>query len=152
MFHGLSELELLREDWESCLHETEYLLFQKGAGAYTSIHVEFRQWAQEYMPQWAIQQEQLLVYFIYTYFCGAVYDGRAYAKIQMSVVSVFLIGELLITRWLKNEKQLSTEEVLEIVCRYSRELEHSDKNLEHMERNMEKHLIPLFKKKGKQSI
>ncbi|MEI3218530.1 MAG: hypothetical protein V8S08_01480 [Lachnoclostridium sp.] len=32
-----------------------------------------------------------LWYFIYTYFCGAVYDGRVYAKVRMSVISVFLL-------------------------------------------------------------
>ena len=40
------------------------------------------------MPDYEIQYEQLLVYFISTYFCGAVYDREAYVKVQMAVVSV----------------------------------------------------------------
>ena len=31
-------------------------------------------------PDWQIQKEQLLVYWIYTYFCGAVYDDEIFAK------------------------------------------------------------------------
>ena len=32
------------------------------------------------MPDWDIMLEQMLVYFVFTYFCGAVYDGRIQAK------------------------------------------------------------------------
>ena len=54
--------------------------------------------------------EQLLVYFISTYFCGAVYDGEAFAKAQMAVVSTLLIHELLMAQWKMNEKALSIKE------------------------------------------
>lgn len=37
-------------------------------------------------------------------------------------------------RWTKNEQHLTTEDVIEIVYRYSREVEHSDENLEKMEK------------------
>ena len=96
--------------------------------------------------QLELLREDWEVYFIYTYFCGAVYDGRAYAKIQMAVVSVMLIYEMLAARWRKNEKQLDFEDVVEIVYRYSREVEHSDQNLEAMEQMMEEQLIPWFSK------
>ena len=91
------------------------------------------------MPDWEIKCEQLLVYFIFTYFCGAVYDGRVYSKVQMAVSSVRCIYQLMAARWKKNEKELQTEEIVELVYRYSREVEHSDENLEQMERMMEEH-------------
>ena len=69
------------------------------------------------------------IFFISTYFCGAVYDGEAFAKAQMAVVSTLLIHELLMAQWKMNEKALSIKDVIEIVYRYSRELEHSDSNL-----------------------
>ena len=55
---------------------------------------------------------------------------------QMAVVSVLLIHELLMAQWLKQEKVLELENVVETVYRYSRELEHSDPNLDLMERLM----------------
>ena len=90
---------------------------------------EFYAWMAKEMPEYEIQYEQLLVYFISTYFCGAVYDGEALAKAQMAVVSTLLIHELLMAQWKMNEKALSIKDVIEIVYRYSRELEHSDSNL-----------------------
>ena len=113
---------------------------------YTKNKQEFHTWLNTYMPDYEIQYEQLLVYFISTYFCGAVYDGEAYVKVQMAVVSVLLIHELLMAQWLKNEKMLEMEDVVDTVYRYSRELEHSDQNLNLMEKLMRRDLLSWFKK------
>ena len=125
---------MLREDWDVHLKETEYLLFGNGAKGYQNIQEEFEDWISENWKDFSICCEQLLVYFIDTYFCGAVYDGRAYSKVRMAVVSVFYIYEMLKARWCKNDKMLDREDVIMIVYRYSREIEHSDRNLELMER------------------
>ena len=81
--------------------------------------------------------EQLLVYFITTYFCGAVYDEYVASKIKMSVCSAFYIEELATAQWLKNDGKLALQEFTRLVYRYSRELEHSDENLITMDRMME---------------
>ena len=47
----------------------------------------------------------------------------------MAVVSTLLIHELLIAQWMKQEKVLDINDVIDTVYRYSRELEHSDLNL-----------------------
>ena len=67
-------------------------------------------------------------------------------KVQMAVVSVHLIHELLMAQWLKNEKMLEMEDVVDTVYRYSRELEHSDPNLNLMEKLMRRNLLSWFKK------
>ena len=81
--------------------------------------------------------EQLLVYFITTYFCGAVYDEYVASKVKMSVCGVFYIEELALAQWLKNGEKLTLQELTTFVYRYSRELEHSDENLITMDRIME---------------
>ncbi|MGN1267660.1 MAG: flagellin lysine-N-methylase [Dorea sp.] len=143
----LYELELLKESWFVALKETECWLYaykrqtddlDKSVETYNSYSEQFEKWMDEYMPEWDIISEQLLVYFIFTYFCGAVYDGRVYAKTQMAVYSLLVISEILKGRWLKNEKMLDMDDVRDVVYRYSRELEHSDKNLEKLEKMMEK--------------
>lgn len=134
LFRKLYRLDLLHEEWAVHLEETEALLFGKGAAFYAGLHEEFADWLKENMPDYRIFLEQLLVYFIYTYFCGAVYDGRVYAKARMAVVNVFFIYEMFAARWLKNERMLDMEEVTMLVYRYSREIEHSDINLERVER------------------
>ena len=130
LFGKLYELELLREDWDKSLKEAEERLYWRGAGAYTSLREAFETWVREKGNTWEVQKEQLLVYFIFTYFCGAVYDGKVYAKALLSVTNVFLMEEILMARWAKNGGQLDSEDIEEIVYRYSREIEHSDKNLE----------------------
>ena len=85
-----------------------------------------------------ILTEQLLVYFIFTYFCGAVYDEKIFVNAQMAAGSVALIWDILAARWLKNGKTLDQDDVIEVIYRYSRELEHSDKNMKKIWKLLEK--------------
>lgn len=133
LYEKLHTLELLRDDWESLVYETEVILYEQSWEDYDQLEKEFANWLKEEMPDGEIQCEQILVYFLSTYFCGAVYDGEAYEKAMLALISICLIHELLLARWLKNEKTLTTEDVIEIVYRYSREIEHSDPNLEEVE-------------------
>ena len=85
-----------------------------------------------------IHLEQLLVYFLFTYFPGAVYDGEIYAKAQLAVYCTWMIWEIWMSRWLKNEKFIDLEEMTELVYRFSREVEHSDLNLRAVEEFLSK--------------
>ena len=51
----------------------------------------------------------------------------------MSVDSVHILHEMLIAKWIEGNKTLSEKDIQWVVYRYSRELEHSDLNLEAME-------------------
>ncbi len=137
LFALLYHLEFLADDWEDTLQETERLLYAAGKTQYCKIKDSFAAWKSENLPDWDIMCEQLLVYFIYTYFCGAVYDEYVASKVKMSVCSVFYIEELAAAQWLKNGEALTMRELIRIVYRYSRELEHSDENLCTMDRIME---------------
>lgn len=127
------QLEQLHDHWESHLEETEDILYRAGSGAYRTLREEFEKWMKEHFPDYEIWLEQLLVYFIQTYFCGAVYDGYIASKVKMSIISVHMIFEMLMARWYRNEAFLDMEEVIQVVYEYSRELEHSDWNLEKIE-------------------
>jgi len=136
-FSLLHKLELLKEDWYVTLTETQKLLYQN-EDMYVLLRDGFRIWCREHLPDWDIIREQILVYFVFTYFCGAVYDGRIYGKIQMAAASLFYIEQMLMACFVKNEGHLYEEDMLDIVYRYSREVEHSDANLEKLEKLMEK--------------
>lgn len=137
LFSLLHNLEFLADDWEETLGKAEGLLYGKEADTYQSIKNDFDSWKAVNFPDWDIMTEQLLVYFITTYFCGAVYDEYVASKVKMSVCSVFYIEELATAQWVKNSGTLSDAEFTRIVYRYSRELEHSDENLITMDRMME---------------
>lgn len=138
LMRKLYRLEALKPDWRRVLTESEVRLYGMGADAYRRYCEEYEWWMDEHFPDWQVKCEQLFVYFVYTYFCGAVYDERVYGKVQMAAVSVLLIGELWKAAWLRNEGKLDLEDMAEVVYRYSRELEHSDENLELFEKMMEK--------------
>lgn len=57
---------------------------------------------------------------------------------KLAAVSRLLIEEMLAARWVKNERTLYKEDITETVYRYSREIEHSDRNLAAMERFMDR--------------
>ena len=151
LFEKLYDLEFLKEDWYVLLRETEMLLYGKTDSLaeqskangkaereyYKELQKEFTLWANENVDM-EIHLEQLLVYFLFTYFPGAVYDGEIYAKVQMAVYCTWMIEKLWMARWIRNEKSLELEEMTELVYRFSREVEHSDDNLKKVEKLMEK--------------
>ena len=176
LFQKLYELELLREEWDVLLRETQEALFyptkvfvqrkaeipkriwnigkSRKSGNTTTLNQKtsqllvskehflqyrqaFEEWKTEH-PEIEIHLEQLLVYFLFTYFVGAVYDGQVFAKAQMAVYCTWMIELLWMGRWLRNGKKLEQEEMIELVYRFSREVEHSDDNLEHIEKIMGK--------------
>lgn len=137
MFSKLYELELLRDDWNVTLHKTQDMLFFTLKENYSELRKEFDAWKQD-NPQIDIHLEQILVYFLFTYFPGAVYDGEVFAKAQMSVYCTWMVEELWMAQWLMNGKTIYIEEMTELVWRFSREIEHSDENLNSLDEIMQK--------------
>lgn len=83
--------------------------------------------------EYAVEYEQLLMYYVFNTLCGAVYDGDLYSKIKLTVVHTMLIQELDLGAWLAKGKEFTFEDQVELVHRYARETEHSDLNLDAME-------------------
>lgn len=77
--------------------------------------------------------EQIIVYFISIYLLGAVYDDNISGKVNACVGHAVELYMLLMARWLRNGETLSADDLIELSYRYSREIEHSDENLEQVE-------------------
>ena len=133
----LWKLESISKEWDYQFLETEMLLYRKGKDAYETLSREYDEWISRNMKELDIVLEQIMVYFIYTYMCGAVYDGYLNSKIRMSLVSMYYINEMLKARWIKNDKTLEFDDVIYATYKYSRQLEHSDENLIKMEEMMD---------------
>lgn len=129
IYKNLYELEVLDENWTKRLKAYEELLYKEGEEAYQKSRQEFRNYykAQEY------QYTQILVYFLFGYFSGAVYDENAYDKVRFAVVNTLLIQEMDIALWISNGKKMDFGGQVDLVHRFAREMEHSDPNLEEME-------------------
>ena len=113
-FDALIEMEVLEESWRNSIKE---------AKAFWIAHKEsFTTWKATMYP--AVEKEflfeKLLECLLYTYFCGAVYDGQIYARTMIAVQS---------TRWLMMLDAASNQELAKTIYLYSREVEHSDLNV-----------------------
>ena len=128
MFKLLYEMEFLKENWYPLLKETEAILYEQKKRPKET-------------PDWEIYLEQLLVYFVSTYFLGAVYDGEVYSKVQMAVYASWMVHQLWTARWIQNDESIDLEEMIDLLYRFSREVEHSDINLKRLEKLMQKNKI-----------
>ena len=129
-------LERLRPEWDQVLDGAEKWLYQGSEETYHKICEEFHKAygsLGSHKEEWENLGEQLLMFFVYTYFCGAVYDDMVCSKMELALFSVRWIQEFLMVRWLENGKKLSMKDVEEISWRYAREVEHSDDNLNALE-------------------
>lgn len=163
----LDELELLYDDWEDVLIESQSLLFGDGAETFAENRRRFESWWRdncevtgchpgqnsdaagndatedrsedieecvgELRMTMDIFLEQIIVYFISIYLLGAVYDDNISGKVNACVGHAVELYMLLMARWLRNGETLSVDDLIELSYRYSREIEHSDENLEQVE-------------------
>ncbi|WP_097006642.1 flagellin lysine-N-methylase [Lacrimispora amygdalina] len=135
-FSLLDKMEVINQDWPFYIGELKTLLFEQGPDHYGYERENFQRYFDkipERKREWDQWMEQLLVYFVYTYFCGAVYDGNPYVKLKMAVICTILIEELALAIYIKHAGSLTFNEFVRLVHRLSRELEHSDANLNALE-------------------
>ena len=129
------EMEVLSPSWHNFLKEN--LAFhtqcndQEIMQLYNSFHAA--------MPEWKIQSEQLVLYWLYTYFCGAVYDDQIFAKVKLALVCTLMIQDLSVGMYQKSRQPLTLKDQIRICYLFSRELEHSDPNLNKMEELLDQH-------------
>lgn len=131
-FSLFDRLEILKGDWPQYSGKRRAVLFDKEAKGYETLQRDFKAWLiekgerRELWEQWG---EQLMVYFLFTYFCGAVYDGQAYEKVKLAVVSTLLIQDMAKALWSEREGMFELSDMVDLAHRYAREVEHSDLNL-----------------------
>lgn len=135
LFEHMVELERLREEWSDVLEELGNTLYAGGETHYRkciSVFEAYLESETDFAKQWEDIGIRLFVFFLYTYFCGAVYDDWIYSKMALAVESVRFIRELYICRWIR-QGELQMKDYVELAYRYAREIEHSDQNLNDME-------------------
>ncbi len=135
-FSLFEKLEVLNPDWPQYIDSLKQILFDAGAESYEENRNAFDRYLMEEKDrkrQWEQWSEQLMVYFIFTYFCGAVYDEHPYAKAKLAAVSTLLIQEMAQAVFKRNKGRLDFKEFVHLAHRFSREVEHSDVNLNTLE-------------------
>ncbi len=124
----LYRLEVLDERFRPYLLHTQEVLYQEEIEGYDKLWVRFQQ---ELDLQ--VELEQILIYFVYSYYCGSIYDGETFRKYQFAFMIVNMIEEFWFAQWKEQGEQLALEDRVRIVYRFAREIEHSDFNLDMLE-------------------
>ena len=110
----LLRMEVLESAWTDSILATQ---------KYWSMHpADSRQWNLAMYPTADLEFvfEKLFQSLFFSYFCGAVYDGQIYARAMIAVQSV---------RFLMMISAATEEELASVIYLYSREVEHSDPNV-----------------------
>lgn len=137
----LSSLEVVQKEWPEYLSGKMQTLYGDGEEIYREYRRLFEKQyldAAEGEKFHSIWMEQLMVYAVSTYFCGAVYDGLVLSKAKLGLVMTLVIRELCLAFWVEHGGMLSFEDAVEIAHRFSREMEHSDMNLNIVEEMLER--------------
>lgn len=122
----LEQLERLDPGWQELLTGEHMFLAHTDPEAYSRIYGEFLRITEEDRER---RLEKLALFFIYTYFCGAVYDDGIYPKAALAFFSAEWIQELLMMEWYIKGSRPDGEAWIRMSYRYAREIEHSDSNL-----------------------
>ncbi len=126
MLEQFFKLEVLRDSWPQLLERTI-----ENVG---NQWIEMRWIKSSKDADLDIVTEHLMVYFIFTYFCGAVYDQEAHTKMKFAVIGTLVILEIAKTLWAEDTQAGKMAAILEAAKLYSREVEHSDENIELLEK------------------
>lgn len=135
-FECLSEMEHLRADFGPEVSRVSEYLYQAGKEAYElkrqAFLEAFGEGGQNF-TKWQNFKRNLFWFFIYTYFCGAVYDDSIVTKAGMACFAVECVEELVMYHWLTDPENTKKEEWLRLAGALAREVEHSDDNLNYLE-------------------
>lgn len=110
--------------------------FEENKEVLTQIHKEFNDYYRENLYKF----KNILVYFIFRYFMKAVFDYDMSAKIKLAIVSTLMIKELSIVRWVE-KGEFTEEDLVDIAHMYSKDIEHSDENIETLQEIFETNKI-----------
>lgn len=86
----------------------------------------------EYYKDNLYKFENILNYFIFRYFMKAIFDYDMSAKMKLAIISTLMIRELVLVKWIE-EGQLTEEDMVNISHMYSKDIEHSEENIEDLQ-------------------
>ncbi len=128
ILNAYSQLEILNEQWQYYLDDMYSMLHSKDMSPsdYSVLVKEFT----EYINDRNYEYLNMLKYFVFRYFMKSSYDHDVFGKLQLVITNYFVIRDMDIVKWLKNNKEFSFEDRIDTVHIFSREVEYSEDNLE----------------------
>lgn len=120
-------LEEINEIWPKIIANAINVFYTKNnLEFYETSHTKFK----EYYKNKLYEYENLIVYFINRYFMRCLLDADLLSKIKLGIMSLLIIKDLNVVSWLDNNYNFNLKDQIEISHMYSKEVEHSDNNIE----------------------
>ena len=130
MFDVFFTLEVLNEEFVESMHKALGILKAAGVNGIldvTAVDLSGANRVTEF--DMTVALERICIYFIFTYYCGSIYDEYYYAVALEAVYNTYMIMLLWKAKAIELSRALSVKDAAEILFKYSRELENSNENL-----------------------
>ena len=127
-----SELEVLDEKWEESYLRVRDFFSAMSEEKYREAHQEFA----AYSKDRTYEYEHIMVYFITRYFMKAFYDYNVLGKVKLAITSFLVIRDMEVEEYFSKKGQGNSytfADRIENIRIYSKEVEHSEENVESIE-------------------
>lgn len=132
-FNAMTDVEQLKADWIEVVESMQKLI-DGGENYFNDKLKEFNDKMDSLPPVHDDIFENILMSYLYTFYLGAVYDDMIFAKVAMSVYFTIMIDRLTFAnKFIGREEDFNIKDYEDIAYRFTRELEHSDNNLNQIE-------------------
>ncbi|MDO4329959.1 MAG: flagellin lysine-N-methylase [Lachnospiraceae bacterium] len=123
-------MEVLDEEWQKARDHVKEVFFHQSPEYYGQAVKEFMD-AYDRSGR-LYEYEHLCVYFLFRYCMQSVYDYNFYNHAAVAAASYLMIRDMDVVRFLDRGKQFSLEDRIDVARIYSKEVEHSEENLEYL--------------------
>ena len=157
VWYAYLELETLGDEWPDFTDKIMDFLHPENSNAsennehesrkiqYNQAFEEYTKYLNSYYAENTAELENILKYYIFRYLLKASYDHDLFGKIQLAAANIAILRDMEIYRFIQNGNKFSSDDRMDIIHIFSREVEYSEDNLETLaEEFKSENIIKLF--------
>lgn len=142
VWYAYLELETLGDEWPDFTDKIMDFLHPENSHAsenneresrkiqYNQAFEEYTKYLNSYYAENTAELENILKYYIFRYLLKASYDHDLFRKIQLAAANIAILRDMEIYRFVQNGNKFSSDDRMDIIHIFSREVEYSEDNLE----------------------
>lgn len=142
VWYAYLELETLGDEWPDFTHKIMDFLHPENSNAsennehesrkiqYNQAFEEYTKYLNSYYAENTAELENILKYYIFRYLLKASYDHDLFGKIQLAAANIAILRDMEIYRFIQNGNKFLSDDRMDIIHIFSREVEYSEDNLE----------------------
>ena len=142
VWYAYLELETLGDEWPDFADKIMDFLHPENSNAsennehesrkiqYNQAFEEYTKYLNSYYAENTAELENILKYYIFRYLLKASYDHDLFGKIQLAAANIAILRDMEIYRFIQNGNNFSSDDRMDIIHIFSREVEYSEDNLE----------------------